>query len=102
MKHGKLDENICALSFYFVFELTRERTFEQFSVVRLKEKRFLKFSIFEFKYNAQKLLESSDSGCGKRFQLLFYSIISIFVVVFGLLMTLIFSMYGCFWFINDP
>lgn len=48
MKHGKLEKNSCALSFYFVFELTRERPFEQFSVVHLKEKQFLKFSIFEF------------------------------------------------------
>lgn len=49
MKPCKLDENICALSFYFAFELTKGRQFEQFSVVHFKiEKRFLNFSIFEF------------------------------------------------------
>lgn len=34
--------------YYFVFELTEEGPFEEFSVVHLKEKQFLNFSIFEF------------------------------------------------------
>lgn len=34
--------------YHFVFELTREGQFEEFSVVHLKEKQLLKFSIFEF------------------------------------------------------